>query len=116
MFKNKYLKQLQNIQAQIKKCKASIAELNPPQPDSREISRNLYHWLSSLFYKNDLGAELLYDEKYIKFDGPACDYLHKLGEYFMNTADYYNARMKYDAELNSLRQKECLLKEKLGID
>lgn len=116
MFKTKYLKQLQDVQARITKCKALIAELSPPQPDSFDISKSLYHWLSSLFYRYDQGVDLLYDAKYIEYDGPACDYLHKLGEYFMNTADYYNAKMKYDAELISLQQEEYRLKQKLGIN
>ena len=32
MFKNKYLIQLQYVQGQIKKCKASIVKLKPPAP------------------------------------------------------------------------------------
>lgn len=114
MFKNKYLKQLQDVQAQIKNCKASIAKLNPPEPDSRKIENEILRWLERLMYgcRPDL-AQLF---SFSGFKGETCDYLRELGEYFINIADYYLEMKRYETELAQLQIKERSLKEKLGID
>jgi len=112
----KHLRQLQIVQARIKKCRASIAALNPPRPDSFEISRNVYHWLTALYYGVQPDMSLMYDKKLTKLDAPASEYLRKLGEYFVNAANYYDAKRIYDAELNKLKTEERRLKERIGID
>lgn len=116
MFKTRCLKQLRSVQSRIKTCKASLAKLNPPQPDSFQISKNMFHWLSSLFFRNHPDAALLYDPRFASLEDDACDYLHKLGEYFINSADYYKEMRKYKEELAQLQEEERLLKDKLGID
>ena len=116
MFKTRYLKQLKSVQTRIKTCKAAIAKLNPPQPDSFQISKNLYHWLTKLYYGGQPDATLLYDSRFVGLKDETCDYLHKLGEYFINSADYYKETRRYEEELARLKEEERILKDKLGID
>jgi len=116
MFKTRYLKQLQTVQSHIKTCKASLAKLNPPQPDSHQMSRDMYHWLNELFWRNKPDASLLFEPGFASLEDDACGYLHKLGEYFINSADYYKEMRKYKEELAQLKEEERVLKDKLGID
>lgn len=116
MFKTKYLKQLQNVQSSIKNCKASLTQLNPPQPDSHQMSKNMYQWLSELFWRNNPDTSLLFEPGFAVLEDDACDYLHKLGEYFINSADYYKNMRRFKEELSRLQKEERLLKDKLGID
>ena len=116
MFKNKYLKQLQDVQARIKKCKASLTELVPPVRDNWSISRDLYSWLGSVFYADKPEMKLLYDSRFPGFTNDSCAYLRKVGEYLVNMADCQDGILKYKAELEQLQAEERRLKEKLGIE
>lgn len=116
MFKNKHLKQLQEIQAQIKNCKASIAKLDPPVPNSSNMGYDLYHWLSALFFQNKPDVYQLYQREFTGFNDAKSDYLRELGKYFMNIADYYQEMKRYETELAQLQIKERSLKDKLGIE
>lgn len=116
MFKTRYLKQLRSVQSSIKTCKASLAKLNPPQPDSYEMSNNMYQWISELFWRNKPDTSLLFEPGFAVLEDDACEYLHKLGEYFINSADYYKEMRKYKKELVQLQEEERLLTDKLGID
>lgn len=116
MFKNKYLIQLQYVQGQIKKCKASTVKLKPPAPNSIEISKDMKRWFEMLFLQNDPSVSSLIESVGRSFNGNTLDYISKLGEYFSNFADYYRNEIKYKEELIQLQKEERLLKEKLGID
>lgn len=116
MFKNKYLKQLQEVQVQIRTCKASLSNLKPPSPDSLNITKEMKHWFELLFYQHDPSMSSLIGSLGNNFTGNTLDYMKKLGEFFVNTAEYYKAEEKYKAELMQLQKEEHHLKEKLGID
>ena len=116
MFNNKYLKQLQDIQAQIRTCTANINNSKPPAPDSIKIEADMLRWLQSLVYGNDPFVEDLVQSYCLRFKDETLDYLHKLGEYFINISDCCKAEQKYKAELMQLQKEERHLKEKLGID
>jgi hypothetical protein len=112
MFKNKYLKQLQDVQARIKNCKASIAKLDPPKPGMRKIESNVYYYLEALvrgWYPN---IEMIHPQ----YTDDTYDYLYQLGEYLMNIADYEIKQNQYNQELGQLQIEEGCLKRKLGID
>lgn len=114
MFENKYIKQLQDVQAQIRNCKATMAELKPPSPTTFKISKEVRGWFEALFYQQDPMVEDLIDN--YKLQNESLDYLHKLGEYFVNVADYQTSKRKYKIELEKLQIKERCLKDKLGIN
>lgn len=116
MFKNKYLKQLQDVQTRIKDCKASLTNLNPPTPDSFNLGYDLYCWLGALLHGCKPNIDELFQMEFTEYEDAQCDYLHKLGEYFMNISDYYKSKKEYEIEFARLLKEEHLLKEKLGID
>ena len=116
MFKRKYLTCLQVVQGRITHCKASMARLKPPAPDSIDISRDMRRWLEMLFMQGDPSISSLIESVGHSFTGSTLDYISKLGEYFSNFADYYRNEQKYKAELEQLQKEERILKNKLGID
>ena len=116
MFKNKYLQSLQIVQARIATCKAMLASLKPPAPDSWEISIDMKRWLEVLFYQHDPSVSSLIEIVGNDFTGNTLDYMRQLGEYFTNFANYYRDKIKYDEELEQLQKEERILKDKLGID
>lgn len=48
MFKHKYLKQLQDVQTQIRDCKAVIANLDAPEPRAIAIGSAVRKYIDSL--------------------------------------------------------------------
>lgn len=116
MFKNKYLKQLQEIQAQIKTCTANINNLKPPAPSSVAVERDMLGWLDAIVYGHDPSIGSILENNRRSSRDDTLDYMRKLGEYLINTADYCKADRTYKAELAWLRTEERRLKDKLGID
>ena len=118
MFNRQYklLKQLQDVQLKIRQCKASIASLNPPAPDSMKLEANMLRWLQSLACDQKPRVEELLQMRFTGFEDATCDYLRKLGDYFINVAEYYNQTKQYNSEWRKLQEEERRLKEKLGID
>lgn len=116
MFKNKYLKRLKDVQDSIRNCKANIAASKPPFPCTCKVEADMLRWLQMLTYGNDPHIDDLVKSCGFEFKDETLDYLHKLGEYFINVADCSKAEKKYEAELIHLQAAERLLKEKLGID
>ena len=116
MFKNKYLKQLQEVQAKIRSCKANLSSLKLPSPDSLDVTKEMKRWFELLFYQHDPAMSSLIDSLGDNFTGNTLDYMKQLGEFFVNTAEYYKAEQRYKAELTQLQTEECRLKNKLGID
>ena len=112
MFKNKYLTQLRDVQAQIKNLKDSIDALNPPEPNSIKVGNNIRVFVDALTYKLHPDIQKIFRG----YDNETYDYLYKLGEYFMNVADCEKKRKRYNEELKQLRIEECNLKVKLGIE
>ena len=112
MFKNKYLKQLQDVQTQIRNCKVAIAELDPPKPSMRKIETNVYYYLEALVQGWYPNIEMIHPQ----YTDDTYDYLYQLGEYLMNIADYEIKQRQYNTEIEKLQRKEVYLKEKLGID
>lgn len=116
MFKNKYLKQLQDVQAKIKECNKHIEALdNPPVPDFK-IGNDLYYWLGALFCGNISPIYMLYGKECNSLDTPTLEYLHKLGTYFINVSDYCSKKKQYEAKLRQLQAEEKRIKKILGIE
>ena len=113
---NKLLEQLRIVQGRITFCQAVLASLKPPTPDSCEIAKDMRHWLEALFYQYDPSVSSLIESVGNRFRGNTLDYMNKLGEYFINFANYHRDKIKYDEELEQLQKEERLLKEKLGIN
>ena len=114
MFKNKYLTQLQIIQAQIKNCKASIAKLKAPT-----TSYPLAHQLSAYLMRimdGTADVEKVMQSTHLSKNKDAFNYLEELGTYFVNIAKYKKEQQLYEEELNSLKRRERELKEILGIE
>ena len=116
MFKNKYLKQLRDVQMQIKDCKDSIAKLAPPAPGSFKMGHHLSYWFEALFYGANPNVSELFRMQFKGFENETCAYLRSLGEYFVNIADYHKNQRIYTIELERLLKEERCLKEKLGIN
>ena len=116
MFKNKYLKQLQEVQAKINTCKARITELNPPEPCSESVSRSMRRWLDSLSYCLHPSVESLQQAALGDDQIDTFKYIRQLGEYFVHIADYCYVSKSYQNELMWLQRQERNIKEKLGID
>lgn len=114
MFKNKYLKQLQDVQSRIKNHKATIANLKMPTP-SCKISRELCDWLEYISC-GESSLDILEHMVIRKLNVETFEYLERLGNYFVNIADYERSKSIYNDELRCLKLKESRLKEKLGID
>lgn len=115
MFKHKYLKQLQDVQARIKNNRATMASLNIPIP-SCKITRELCDWLEvvTLSGITELGA---FEEIVCrKLNVETFEYLGQLGNYFVNIADYERSKGLYEDELRCLQKQERHLKNKLGIE
>ena len=112
MFKNKYLKQLKDVQAHIKNCKMSIAALDPPEPLFITVECNVRNFIDALTYRLHPDPQKLFR----RFEDETYDYLHQLGEYFINIADYEKKKKQYNKELERLQIEEGCLKRKLGID
>jgi hypothetical protein len=115
MFKNKYLKQLQDVQARIKNCKELINKLSPPEPDSFRVGCDIYSWLCAMLHTDEPQVASFYDVFFTGFDDSNCDYMRKLGEYLINFADYEKKKKEYTMEFERLHREERRLKEKLGI-
>lgn len=116
MFKNKYLKQLKDVQARIKDCKSSIAKLNPPAPCTFKIGHHLVCWLEALFLDLKPNISELCQKEFRGRENETYDYLHELGEYFINISDYYKQQKRYSIEIEQLLREERDIKTKLGID
>ena len=114
MFKQKYLKQLQDVQTLIKGCKATRANLKPPSPPKFSIGKEIDGWFHALFRQYDPAMKDLIESCILKDE--SIYYLRKLGEYFVNVAFYYEEETKYKEELERLQDEERRLKDKLGID
>lgn len=112
MFKNRYLKQLKDVQVRIKNCKAAIAALDPPEPLSIKVGRNVRAFIDALTYRLHPDLQKVFGT----FEDETYDYLHQLGEYFINIADYEKKKKQYNQELGQLQIEEGCLKRKLGID
>lgn len=111
MFKNKYLKQLQDVQVRIRDCKIAIANLDAPEPRAIAIGIAVRKYIDSLTLR--LKPDI---SKFFMVENEVYDYLRQLGEYFINIADYEKNKKTYTAELEQLQKEEHILKEKLGID
>lgn len=114
MFKNKHLKQLQDVQARIKNCKAFIANLKPPSPITLKTGKDVECWFKALFHQHDPAFRELFECYTLKSE--VIDYLQTLGEYLINAADYYQKEIEYKAELEQLQKEERGIKSKLGIE
>lgn len=110
------LKQLREVQSQIKNCTATIASLKVPTPTSVKIQSDMMRWISSLVCDDNPDISLILQASFYGLEDETLDYLHQLGEYFINVTDYYKAEKRYKAELTQLQTKERNLKAKLGID
>lgn len=115
MFQNKYLKQLQEVQAQIINCNENIEKLYVPTFSSNIEYKNISYLFDHLRYGgNNMDVDRFLGgvsgDKEVIYN-----YLRELGEYFINIVDYQNANERYHEELRQLREKECQLKNKLGI-
>lgn len=111
MFKNKYLKQLRDVQTHIRDCKAVIANLDAPEPRSIAIGSATRKYIDSL----TLGLKPNIS-KFFMGENEVYEYLRQLGEYFINIATYEETIKIYTEKLQQLQEKERSLKEKLGID
>ena len=118
MFKHKDLKQLQEVQAQIKNLTANISNLKPPIPCSYWAKQSVCSWLIALVTGNDSDIRELTSSR--RFWEPEnedpFDYLSKLGQYFIDISRHYKDTEKYKKELEQLKIKERKLKDKLGIN
>lgn len=115
MFKRKYLKQLQDVQARITACKLYLIDLEPPEPNSIHMSMNMRHWLDSLTSRLSPGVDKLLSMTHDDVEEDTYKYIHQLGEFFINISDYYLENKKYTDELQQLQKEERVLKDKLGI-
>lgn len=115
MFKNKYLKQLQEVQARIMECQASIEKLNLPQRNKTIKAGKLYDFFNALTLGVNPDVNWLLRDDNNGEIADFCKYLHELGEYLINLTDYIDAKKRYEEELIQLRKAESYLKDKLGI-
>lgn len=114
--KKKTLKQLQDVQAQIKNCKSSIEALKPPTPESMKVKSQMWHWLETLALGHRLEVDEVFMGRSANLNNDTLDYIHKLGEYFVNIAEWQKSSRKLHGELECLQVKERALKNQLGID
>ena len=116
MFKDKYLKQLQEVQRRIKNCKRDLQKLEPPVPDSLKVEQDMLLWFQLLFSGCQPDLQFMLDETFSGPDNKTLSYAYVLGRYFLNVAHYYTDKQKLEEYLKALRTEERHLKEKLGID
>lgn len=109
MFKNKYLKQLQEVQAQIRSCTSNIAKVKMPTVNHHTAKGIMEHL--QLAMEGAIGSDVFLKRNYY-----ALSYLEELGNYFISIAKYERERQVYEEELNQLCKEERRLKEMLGID
>lgn len=119
MFKKRFLKELQDVQGRIRECKARIKELDPPNPKTPKIGYLTYQWIQALTNDtkptvDDLCKTINYPIEMDPMD--MYDYLHQIGEFFINIADYNTKQEEYRRELKLLWQEETELKKLLGIE
>ena len=116
MFKNKYLKQLQCVQEDIRTCGENIYNLLPPKPVNEKIHSKIMWTIldRNIFDVENFFASVLSCAKKKNKD-EVVEYLRTLGEYFVQISDVYFAEQKYKSELEQLLQEELRLKNKLGI-
>lgn len=112
MFKNKYLKELKDVQEKMRINSANIKALKYPIPDSAKIQLDLFKLLrhSACGIQPDIEA-LSRDLECETFD-----YFRQLGQYLIDICGYRDAARKCNTELLELQIKERNLKAKLGID
>jgi hypothetical protein len=110
------LKQLKNIQSQIKSCKETIALLEPPAPESLNDQKNMICWLRELSQGNNPTVERASDGLILAHQYYSLDYLTKLGNYFINIAKYEKEKYVCSALLKQFLEQERYLKNQLGID
>ena len=118
MFKRdkKTLKQLRDVQTQIKNCKSSIEALKTPTPGSMKVESQMWRWLETLALGYRLEVDELFMNRSTNINNDTLDYIHKLGEYFVNIAEWQKSSRKLHGELECLQVKERALKNQLGID
>ncbi len=91
MFKKRFLKELQDVQARIRECKVRIKELDPPEPKTYRIGYCTHQWIEALTNGMKPSVDNLCDtiNYSIEMDPmDIYDYLHQIGEFFINVADY----------------------------
>lgn len=115
MFEKRLLKELKDVQENIKICEDNIANLNPPKADNYRIRANIRKWIGSSADGLNPKINTLFDG-YPEDEAATYEYLRKLGEFLINMADYNNKRQKYDMRLCALKLTEKDLKERLGIE
>lgn len=119
MFKKRFLKELQDVQARIRECKALIKELDPPDPKTPQIGYYTRQWIETLTNGAKPSVDNLCDTINYSIEMNPMDiydYLHQIGEFFINVADYNIKQEKYRRELKLLSQEEAELKQLLGIE
>ena len=114
MFEKRLLKELKDVQENIKICEDNIANLDPPKADNYRIRANIRKWIESSADGLNPKINTLF-HGYPEDEAATYEYLRKLGEFLINMADYNNKRQKYDMRLCALKLTEKDLKERLGI-
>ena len=116
MFKNKYLKQLQDVQCRIKHCQRDLQKLEPPVPDSLKVEQDMLRWFQLLFSGCHPDLQFMLDKTFSGPDNKTRSYASELGFYFLHITRYYKEKQQLEKYLNGLQNEERRLKEKLGID
>lgn len=115
MFKNKHLKQLQEVQTKIRQCEEEIKQLNPPVPDEYCVEFNARYLLQAILSGDERHMKLYQETKYLKYEEETYEYIHKLGQYLIDIAAHRQKKREYEDELKQLKHEESRMKAQLGI-
>ena len=106
---NKLLKDLQDVQAKIRKHNEILKGYKVPTTKLR-MANDILQTLKMLMYGEiDINA-------FVQYNHLDFDYIEELGTYFVNIAKYQQDTKKYQEELRDIKQYERNLKNALGID
>jgi hypothetical protein len=115
MFKNKLLKQLQEVQAKIRKCEEAINQLNMPVPVESCVQFNSYSLLHAIISGDSRDMDKYQLTKSRKYEDETYEYLQKLGQYLIDIVAHRQQQFELNDELKQLKHEEKYLKTQLGI-
>lgn len=129
-YQNKTLKELHDVQEQIKQLREEKDKVSiiPPRPIDINKRYGKYRFpYHGLMYRDsniemlasDL-ARVIYGtqsvEQLLTNLGEQKDYLKELGQFLINFSDYSELHQNYDKQINELVEKQRELKQQLNID
>lgn len=127
-YQNKTLKELHDVQEQIKQLREEKDKVSiiPPRPINIQKRYGRVPYYGIMYRDSNIEmltsdlARVIYGtvsvEELLTNLGKQKDYLKELGQFLINFADYAELNQNYDKQINELVKKQRELKQQLNIE